>query len=327
MSNKLPLIEISEQKRKQAAQRRPQNIKTLFDLPYKYDIADEDYVIMGVPYDTSTTNRPGTRFGPRALRNAYNANRLSYEQDNEYAPANLKGMDMGDCPVVLGYVMESMQLIYENTLRILDAGATPVVLGGDHLITYPELKAYATKFGKVAMVHFDTHEDTWDHPDIIEYDHGTPFRNAIDDDVLDTEHSLQIGIRSGSDTYRLEYAAEHGMEVITARELHKIGIAECAKRIKEKVGDAKVMITFDIDFLDPAYAPGTGTPRPGGFSTYEACEIIRQGLTGLDIVGFDLVEVMENYDVGQITALNGVAVLKQFLIALSKNKAAKEGNI
>lgn len=115
------------------------------------------------------------------------------------------------------------------------------------------------------------------------------------------------------------------MEVITARELHKIGIEECCRRIKKHVGDAKVFITFDIDFLDPVYAPGTGTPMPGGFSTYEAAEIIRHGLTGLDIVGCDLVEVMENYDVGQITALNAQAIIKEFLIALSKNKAMKEG--
>ena len=202
------------------------------------------------------TNRTGCRFGPRAIRNAYGAGRLSYEQDNSYKVANLKGMDMGDIGVVLGYVEETMELIRESVRKVLDAGAVPIVLGGD--------------------------------------------------------------------TYRIKYAQDHGMKVITARELHKIGIKETCRRIKEQVGDAKVFITFDIDFLDPVYAPGTGTPMPGGFSTYEACEIIRNGLAGLDIVGFDLVEVMENYDPAGITAINAVAILKQFVILLSKKKAEQE---
>ena len=283
-----------------------------------------DFVVLGVPYDTSVTNRTGCRFGPRAIRNAYGAGRLSYEQDNSYKVANLRGMDMGDIGVVLGYVEETMELIRESVRKVLNAGAVPIVLGGDHLIAYAELKAYSEKYGKVAMVHFDTHEDTWDYGDRIKYNHGTPFRNAIEDDILDTEHSIQVGIRSGGDTYRIKYAQDHGMKVITARELHKIGIKETCRRIKEQVGDAKVFITFDIDFLDPAYAPGTGTPMPGGFSTYEACEIIRNGLAGLDIVGFDLVEVMENYDPTGITAINAVAILKQFVILLSKKKAEQE---
>lgn len=323
--NELPLAELSPEMREQLLKWKPQYRNTLFDLPAKTEIDDEDYVIMGVPYDTSTTNRSGTRFGPRAIRSAYGgAHKVAYEQDNDYKIDNLKGMDEGDIGVVLGYVMESMQLIYENTLRILEAGATPIVLGGDHLITYPELKAYATKFGPVAMIHFDTHEDTWDYGDAIKYNHGTPFRNAIEDGVLDTEHSIQVGIRSGGDTYRIKYAKDHGMDVITARELHRIGIEETCRRIRSQVGDAKVIVTFDIDFLDPTYAPATGTPMPGGFSTFDACEIIRNGITGLNVVGFDLVEVMENYDPGQITALNAVAIIKQFLMVLSKNKAAKE---
>lgn len=315
---------ISEETRSNIAKRRENNIKTLFGLPYKQDIDGEDFVVLGVPYDTSVTNRTGCRFGPRAIRNAYGAGRLSYEQDNSYKVANLKGMDMGDIGVVLGYVEETMELIRESVRKVLDAGAVPIVLGGDHLIAYAELKAYSEKYGKVAMVHFDTHEDTWDYGDRIKYNHGTPFRNAIEDDILDTEHSIQVGIRSGGDTYRIKYAQDHGMKVITARELHKIGIKETCRRIKEQVGDAKVFITFDIDFLDPVYAPGTGTPMPGGFSTYEACEIIRNGLAGLDIVGFDLVEVMENYDPAGTTAINAVAILKQFVILLSKKKAEQE---
>lgn len=213
---------ISEETRSNIAKRRGNNIKTLFGLPYKQDIDGEDFVVLGVPYDTSVTNRTGCRFGPRAIRNAYGAGRLSYEQDNSYKVANLRGMDMGDIGVVLGYVEETMELIRESVRKVLNAGAVPIVLGGDHLIAYAELKAYSEKYGKVAMVHFDTHEDTWDYGDRIKYNHGTPFRNAIEDDILDTEHSIQVGIRSGGDTYRIKYAQDHGMKVITARELHKI---------------------------------------------------------------------------------------------------------
>lgn len=311
---------ITPEQRKTFERWHKESINTLFGLPYKQNFDGEDFCVLGVPYDTSVTNRTGTRFGPRAIRNAYGAAHFSYEQDNQYKVDNLKGMDMGDIPVVLGYVEETMELIRENVKKVLDAGVIPVVLGGDHLIAYAELKAYAEKYGKVAMVHFDTHEDTWDYGEMIKYNHGTPFRNAIEDDLLDTEHSIQVGIRSGGDTYRIKYAEEHGMKVITARELHAIGIKETCRRIKEQVGDAPVFITFDIDFLDPVYAPGTGTPMPGGFSTYEACEIIRRGLTDLNIIGFDLVEVMEDYDPGQITAMNAAAILKQFLIILSKKK-------
>lgn len=314
-------VEISEEFRKKLEYRLSADQNTFMGLPHKQTFDGEDFCVLGVPYDTTTTGRPGTRFGPRAIRE-FNGRPSKYSQDAKWCCDNLKGMDMGDIPVMLGYTLESMQLIYENVKKVLDADVTPIVLGGDHLITYGELRAYAEKYGKVAMIHFDSHNDTSDYED--KYTHGTPFRRAIEDGFLDPTHSIQVGIRGYAETYRLEYADEVGMKVITARELHKIGIEEAAKRIREQVGNVPCIVTFDIDFLDPSAAPGTGTPVSGGFTTYEGMELIRQSLPGLDVKGFDLVEVMEDYDPGHITALAASHIIFQFLTVLSRNKKSKE---
>ena len=299
-------------------------IKTFLGLPLKQEVEDEDFCIMGVPYDTSTTNRPGTRFGPRAIREVMNFFG-EYSQESDWEINNLKGMDYGNIPVVLGYTMETMQLIYEYVKKVLDAGTVPIVLGGDHLITYAELRAYAEKYGPVSMVHFDSHNDTTDKGiGGVEFYHGSPFIRAIEDGYLDASHSIQVGIRGYIDKCRLEYAKEHDMEVVTARMIHEIGLEETAKRIKDKVGKSKCIVTFDIDFLDPIAAPGTGTPVTGGFSTHEAMELIIQGLTGLDIVGFDIVEVMEDYDPGRITAYAATSIVHEFIATLSRNKSMKE---
>ena len=299
-------------------------IKPFMGLPLKQSFDGEDFCVMGVPYDTNTTNRPGTRFGPRAIREFMN-NFGRYSQDADWEADNVSGMDYGDIPVALGYTMQTMQLIYEYVKKALDADAAPIVLGGDHLITYAELRAYAEKYGPVAMIHFDSHNDTSEKGmGGIDFYHGSPFIRAIEDGYLDAAHSIQVGIRGYIDTYRLDYAKENGMEVITARQLHEIGLKEAAARIKKQVGSAKCIVTFDIDFLDPAAAPGTGTPVTGGFTTYEAMELIRQGTAGLGVVGFDLVEVMEDYDPGHITALAASHIIYQFIMALSKNKSLKE---
>ncbi|WP_310605185.1 agmatinase [Anaerosporobacter sp.] len=298
-------------------------------LPLKKEFDGEDYCIVGIPYDTSTTRRAGCRFGPRVIRTMAprinNKTGGGYSQDAHYMMDNLKGMDYGDLAVRKGYTEITFQLIYEGMKEILDNNVIPIVLGGDHIITYPELKAYSEKCGKpVAMIHFDSHNDTSDTPEERFYTHGSPFRRAIEDGFLDAAHSIQIGIRGYVDSHRLLYAEENGMEVITARELHKIGIEECVKRIRARIGDAPCIVTFDVDFLDPTVAPGTGTPVAGGFSAYEGYEIIRQALPGLDVKGFDIVEVTEDYDPAQITGLFAGYLVTQFLVAVSKNKKAKE---
>lgn len=323
--------EIPESIRKMLTQPRNSglNIKAFGGLPLKRDFDNEDFCIVGIPYDTSTSRRAGCRFGSRVIRKwapgVLNAESGLYSQDAHYTIDNLKGMDYGDMPVQKGYTEVSFQLIYENMKTILEGGCVPIALGGDHIITYPELRAYSEKFGKpIAIIHFDSHNDTTDTPEERFYTHGSPFRRAFEDGFLDTGHSIQIGIRGYVDSHRLTFAKEHGMEVITARELHKIGIEECVKRIKEQVKDAPCIVTFDVDFLDPTVAPGTGTPVAGGFSSYEAYEIIRQSLPGLDVKGFDIVEVTEDYDPAEITGLFAAHLVIQFLVAVSKNKKAKE---
>lgn len=305
------------------------NVKPFGKLPIKREFNEEDYCIVGVPYDTSTTRRAGTRFGSRVIRKwgpaAISADTHFYSQDAHYTVDNLKGMDYGEMPVKKGYTEVSFQLIYEGMKNILDHGCTPIALGGDHIITYPELRAYSEYYGKpIAIIHFDSHNDTSNTPEERFYTHGSPFRRAFEDGFLDTAHSIQIGIRGYVDSHRLTFAKEHGMEVITARELHKIGIEECARRIREQVKDAPCIVTFDVDFLDPTVAPGTGTPVAGGFSAYEGYEIIRQALPGLDVKGFDIVEVTEDYDPAEITGLFAAHLVLQYLVVLSKNKKSKE---
>ncbi len=298
------------------------NIKSFMGLPLKKEFDKEDYAIVGVPFDTATTNRAGCRFGPRAIREWSDRFRPNV-QDARWIIKNLKGMDYGNVPVMPGYTEESLMCIYQSLKEVLDADLTPIVLGGDHLITYAELRAYSEKYGRVAMIHFDSHNDTSDRKE-IQYNHGTPFRRAIEDGFLDTSHSIQVGIRGYAETYRMDYAKENGMRVITGRELHDMGIARAAEMIREQVGNQKCMVTFDIDFLDPSAAPGTGTPVSGGFTTYEAMELLRQGVTGLNVAGFDLVEVMEDYDPGRITALAAYHIVYQYLTILSKKKAEME---
>jgi agmatinase len=313
--------EVLEFIRKRNRERAPVSIRTFMGLPFKRTVEDEDFCVVGVPFDLAVSNRPGARFGPRAIRE-FMGTFSKYSQDADWEIENLKGMDCGDISILTGYTMESLELIYEGIAEILNGGAIPIILGGDHLITYAELRAYHEQFGPVAMVHFDSHNDTSDYKD--KFTHGTPFRRAIEDGFLDAAHSVQVGIRGFMDTYRNDYAKSLGMKVITAREIHESGINAAAAGIKAHVGAAPVIVTFDIDFLDPSAAPGTGTPVVGGFTTYQAMELIRQAVTGLDVKGFDLVEVIEDYDPGHITALAACHIIYQFLVVISKNKAERK---
>lgn len=309
-------ISIPGEQRAYLEAHRDKAIKPFMGLPLKEEIKDEDYVIMGVPFDTTTTGRSGTRQGPRAIRSV--SGRIGRPMPGPVVKSDVKGMDMGDIAVMNGYTLESLTLITEGVSKILNAGAIPIVLGGDHLIAYAELKAYAQKFGPVAMVHFDSHNDTTE-PEVT-FNHGTPFRRAIEDGYLDATHSVQIGIRGFAETYRHTYGLEHGMDIIVARELHRIGTTEAAKRIRDHVGDAPVFLTFDIDFLDPSCAPATGTPVAGGFQLYQATDILMKAFPGLNVKGFDLVEVMENHDPGQITAQTASRVVLNFIEIIRRNK-------
>ena len=300
-------------------------IHTLLGLPYDKDAKDADVALYGMPFDISTTNRTGCRFGPEGIRQYGQCKPYHEELDIDIFD-DFKAVDTGDFAIPLSYVDRDMDAVENQLYELLEKGVKTIGVGGDHTLSYPELLALKRKFGKVAFVHFDSHTDTWDWPDengntLI--NHGTPFRLAIQHDCIDMDHAIPIGMRGGFGTLEdHDFALEHGMQIIFGNELHEMGMSACAKRIREVVGDTPVFVTFDIDFLDPAVAPGTGTPIVGGFTTAEALQILREGLTGLNIVAMDLVEVAPAYDPTGQTQVVANEILREFLSILSYNKKA-----
>jgi agmatinase len=279
--------------------------------PYSRDLAGVDVAVVGVPLDTATTNRPGARFGPRAIRAASTG--ISWERPWpwDFDPFDrLAVVDYGDCEFDPGLPETIVPFVENHIGDILDGGAATLTLGGDHFVTYPVLRAYARRHGPLSLVHFDAHSDTWGEQQ-QRLDHGTMFYHAVKEGLVDDSRSVQIGLRTTNDE-PLRF------NILDAREVHRQGpeaIAAAAKRI---VGDHKVYLTFDIDGLDPSFAPGTGTPVCGGLSTHQALEIVR-GLAGIDLVGMDVVEVAPAYDVGEITALAGATLAAEFLCLFAAN--------
>lgn len=297
------------------------DIRTFWRLPYLKEISEGiDFAIVGIPFDTGASYRVGARYGPEAIRSQSLILRAHNPILNISPFEYCSGIDYGDLPVVPGYIKDSYKKIEKGLFSIIDKGPIPIALGGDHSITLAELRAVTKKHGPVALVQFDSHTDT--DPDYYghKYNHGTPFIRAIEEGLVLVDHSIQVGIRGS--TYSKEEinkARKLGFEVITTEEMYKIGIEEVAQRIQERVGDAKVFVTFDIDFVDPAYAPGTGTPEVGGPSSREALELVRKGLKGLNFVGFDLVEVYPQYDPGFITALLAANIIFEFISLIALN--------
>jgi agmatinase len=231
------------------------------------------------------------------------------------------GVDYGDLSVVPGYIEDSYKRIEEELFPLVDAQVIPILLGGDHSITLPELRAFARKYGPIGLIHFDSHTDTYDEYFGRPHNHGTPFSRAAEENLLDGNRCIQVGMRGSvysKDDY--EKAKSYGFELITMTEVREIGIPDVIAKIRATVGDARVFVTFDIDAVDPAFAPGTGTPEVGGFTSGEALSLVK-GLNGLDIVGFDIVEVLPEYDPADITALLAANIAYQFIsIIAAKNK-------
>jgi agmatinase len=295
-------------------------IKTFMRLPHIKTLKGIDFAIVGVPSDAGASFRTGQREGAAAIRKISallrHHNPVLGISPFEY----VKGIDYGDLPVVPGYIEETFKKIEENLYPIIDAGIIPILLGGDHAITLPELRAVACKHGPVALLHFDSHSDTVDQYFGQPYNHGTPFKRAIEENLLTANNSIQIGLRGSI------YSADHlnipkrlGFEVVTAEEIQEIGIKKLIEKIRKRIGDSKVFLTFDIDFVDPAYAPGTGTPEIGGFTSRETLNIIR-GLKDLNYIGFDLVEVLPAYDPSEITALLAANIVYEFISIISYKK-------
>ena len=282
-----------------------------------------DFVIAGAPFDTASSFRSGSRFGPNAIRNIS----AMMKPNNVIMQVNimdgLKGGDIGDFNVTPGYIHPTYQAIEEGVAGILKENACPIVLGGDHSITLAELRAAAKKYGPVALVHFDSHSDLCDEVFGQKYNHGTPFRRALEENLMDASHSIQVGMRGSLyDPDEHKMAAELGMKLIPAHKVREMGLETLIKTILERVGDKPCFLTFDIDFVDPAYAPGTGTPEVGGFTSLEALDLVRK-IKDLNFVGFDLVEVLPAYDHGEITAYLAANIVFEYLSILAVKKKAK----
>ena len=301
-------------------------IKTFMRLPHVKTTKGVDVAVVGVPFDTGASYRVGARFGPEAIRNVSALLRHHNEVLDVSIFDHCSVVDYGDLPVNPGYIEDSYKMIEEGLLPILKGGVIPIMLGGDHSVTLPELRAMAKRHGPVALIHLDSHSDTGDKRFGRRYTHGTPFRRAIEEELILVDHSIQAGMR-GSIYSRdsLDDARKLGFDLVTSVEAQEQGIDELIRRIRERAGDAKAFVSFDVDFVDPAYAPGTGTPEVGGFTSSEALRVVR-GLKGLDLIGFDLVEVLPQHDPSQITALLAANIVYEFisLIALRK-KLESEG--
>ncbi|MBU9696251.1 agmatinase [Rhodobacteraceae bacterium HSP-20] len=268
---------------------------------YTKDLSGVDLAITGVAFDQATTHRPGTRFGPRALREA--STLLAADAPFGWGTDPLSDMaviDYGDLAFDYAHTAGFPAALTDHIATILAAGAGAITLGGDHYITFPILRAYAEKYGPLGLIHFDAHSDLWpdDNPDRI--DHGTMLYKAVKAGYVDPKRSLQIGIRTTTEDYL-------GVHVLTARELHEKGTAHAVALAKDIVGDRPTYVTFDIDALDPAYAPGTGTPVWGGLHSWQAAAILRD-LAGINMVGGDVVEVSPPYDTTGATAVAGAHV-------------------
>ena len=282
---------------------------------YSRDLEGVDVVVSGVPYDGSVSYRSGCRLGPRAIREASVQLAELEAFPFGFDPfKTLSVVDWGDCMVDPHHPETVPVDIQKHAAEILKSGAKMLTFGGDHFVAYPLLKAHAEKYGPVTLIQFDAHCDTW-VGDPTRLDHGTMFGRAAAEGVIDVTKSTQIGLRTYNDS-------DHGFEILTAPWVHRNGIDAALKIIKERAGDTPVYISFDVDGLDPAFAPGTGTPVMGGLASWQALELIR-GLGDLNLIGMDVVEVSPPYDHAEITALAAATVAHDWLCLMAQKKGAK----
>ena len=279
--------------------------------------------IVGIPFDTGGTYRVGARFGPEHIRSASALMRPYHSGSDVPIFELLSVVDHGDLPVVPGYVEESQRRIAAGLLEVLRAGVVPIDLGGDHSIALPELRAVAEVHGKVGLIQLDSHSDTSEEYFGLPHTHGTPIYHAVKEGLIEPSRSIQVGLRGPVYSEKdHQIPREMGMEVITAVEAHDLGMAAVADRVVRRVGEGKVFFSFDIDFIDPAYAPATGTPEIGGFTTWEAQSLLRR-LVGIDYVGFDVVEVIPAYDVADNTSFVAANIVYEFLALLARNRRGR----
>ena len=278
---------------------------------FSKDVDGTDVVIWGIPFDASVSNRPGARFGPQAIRAAS----AIFDNDPQYPFSldlfgSMAVVDYGDCLLDYGKPWEVVERVETEAKSILESGAFLLSMGGDHFVTWPLLKAHAERHGPLALIQFDAHQDTWED-DGERIDHGTFVARAVNEGIIDPDTSIQIGIRTHA-------PEDFGIKMIYGDELEEMNAAEVVGAIERRVGSRPIYLTFDIDCLDPAFAPGTGTPVAGGPSSAKILSVLRQ-LGKLDIRGADVVEVSPAYDHAQITAIAGATVL-MYMLALQAEK-------
>ncbi len=298
-------------------------IPTFFRAPLKEDFADVDIGVVGVPFDGGVTNRPGARHGPREVRNQSSLIRMK-NQATGVSPHELcRVADLGDAWVPSPFELtQSHQAIQDTFEKIVASGVIPLAVGGDHSVTLPIFRAIA-KERPVGMIHIDAHCDTGDDYMGSKFHHGAPFSRAVEEGLLDPKRTIQIGIRgSVNDLDLWRFSHDTGMRVMYMDEFYSLGVEKTIEEMHRVVGDGPVYISFDIDSLDPAFAPGTGTPEIGGLSSLEAQLLIR-GCSGLNIIGADMVEVSPPFDPSGSTAMVGANILFELLCVAAESFSAR----
>lgn len=303
-------------------------VPTFMRLPQATSLDGLDAAVVGLPSDSGGPFRTGARFAPNAVRamsvmlrpiNPYRGNINVFEE--------LRVADVGDANVVPGYEIESLERIQESVSALVEAGIVPFGIGGDHSITLAEIRAVAKRHGPIALVHFDSHTDTWDKYFAGKrYSAGTPFRRGVEETIIDTSHSIQIGMR-GSLFQKddISQSIDLGYNVVTTDDVFDMGAQALADKIAARVSDRPVFISFDMDFVDPSAAPAVQTPEAGGPSAYETLRILR-ALHSINLVGCDVVEANPLYDgPGQITALMAATVMAEFLALLASRRLSMPG--
>jgi agmatinase len=288
-------------------------IRTFMRVPHVTALDGVDAAVYGIPFDTATSYRTGPRFGPEAIRSA-SALLRPYNPALEVDVTSLSIVDYGDVPVSPGDTERTYAQIEAALAPLVDAGVFPAALGGDHAITLAELRALARRHGPLALVQLDSHGDVWESYFGQRYFHGTTFKRALEEGLLEPSASVQAGMRGSLyGPEDLQAARDMGFTVLTTDELRALGPERYGELVRGRVGDRPVFVSFDVDFLDPAFAPGTGTPEVGGFSTAEALAFVR-ALRGVDLAGCDVVEVSPPYDSpGAVTALAAATVMYELL--------------
>jgi len=296
---------------------------TFARLPYVRTLDDVDVAVIGVPFDTGVTYRVGGRFGPNAVRAASVLLR-PYNPNLDVKPFEiLSCVDYGDVAIVPGYTERSYTAIEQAVTPVVEAGVIPLLIGGDHACTLPHLRATRSR-GPVAVIDFDSHTDAWDSYFGEKYNHGTWMRRAIEEGLVDVDHSIEVGLRGS--LYEAEdwtgLRSELGLDYLTTEDVFALGAEAVAARIRARVGDRPAFISFDIDVIDPAHAPGTGTPEAGGPSAREMLAILR-ALRGIDFVGFDVVEVIPAYDPAGQTATVAANLAYEMLSLVALRRAGR----